>query len=96
MYYHAAGISWKSTNDIQWNGFVQLLPLWLAPNLVTLLGFMFILVNVLFVSIFIPDLVGPVHLRCSYFSSFTLTAGFVTSRARHGYIIALHLDCGCE
>jgi hypothetical protein len=28
--------------------------------MVTLLGFMFILVNVLFVSLFIPDLVGPV------------------------------------
>jgi ethanolaminephosphotransferase len=50
------------TNAEQWNGFVKLLPLWLAPNMVTLLGFMFILINVLFLSIFIPDLVGPVCL----------------------------------
>lgn len=42
-----------------WNGCVQLLPLWLAPNMVTLLGFMAILVNVLFLELFIPDLVGP-------------------------------------
>jgi hypothetical protein len=33
--------------------------------MVTLLGFMFILINVLFVSLFIPDLVGPVFLSLS-------------------------------
>jgi len=42
-----------------WNGFVELLPLWLAPNMVTLLGFLFILANVALLAIFIPDLVGP-------------------------------------
>lgn len=42
-----------------WNGFVQLLPLWLAPNLVTLLGFCFILVNVALLVVYVPDLVGP-------------------------------------
>jgi len=42
-----------------WNGFVKLLPLWLAPNMVTLLGFFFILANILCLEIFIPDLVGP-------------------------------------
>jgi hypothetical protein len=35
--------------------------------MVTLLGFMFILINVLFVSLFIPDLVGPVFLSLSPF-----------------------------
>ena len=44
----------------QWNGFVELLPLWLAPNLVTLLGFFFILGNVVLLELYIPDLVGPV------------------------------------
>jgi hypothetical protein len=44
----------------QWNAFVEVLPLWLAPNMVTLLGFFFILANVGFLEIFMPDLVGPV------------------------------------
>jgi len=35
--------------------------------MVTLLGFMFILINLLFVSLFIPDLVGPVFLSFSLF-----------------------------
>ncbi|KAI0473792.1 CDP-alcohol phosphatidyltransferase [Xylariaceae sp. FL0804] len=42
-----------------WNAFVELLPLWLAPNMVTLLGFCFILANVGLLLIFMPDLVGP-------------------------------------
>jgi len=42
-----------------WNAFVELLPLWLAPNMVTLIGFFFILVNVGLLVIFMPDLVGP-------------------------------------
>ncbi|KAF8246886.1 Choline/ethanolaminephosphotransferase [Wilcoxina mikolae CBS 423.85] len=42
-----------------WNFMVELLPLWLAPNAVTLLGFGFIVFNVVLLEIFIPDLVGP-------------------------------------
>ncbi|KIW56325.1 hypothetical protein PV05_04992 [Exophiala xenobiotica] len=42
-----------------WNGAVKLLPMWLAPNMVTLLGFFCVLINVVFIQIFIPDLVGP-------------------------------------
>lgn len=42
-----------------WNGFVELLPLWLAPNMVTLLGFGCILANVILLEIFVPDLIGP-------------------------------------
>ncbi|KAK6859717.1 CDP-alcohol phosphatidyltransferase class-I family [Apiospora arundinis] len=42
-----------------WNAVVELLPLWLAPNMVTLIGFFFILANVGLLVIFIPDLVGP-------------------------------------
>lgn len=38
---------------------MKLLPLWLAPNLVTLLGFFCILINVAFVIVYVPDLVGP-------------------------------------
>ncbi|KAI1077356.1 CDP-alcohol phosphatidyltransferase [Whalleya microplaca] len=42
-----------------WNAFVELLPLWLAPNMVTLIGFGFILANIGLLVIFMPDLVGP-------------------------------------
>ncbi|PKS12831.1 hypothetical protein jhhlp_001043 [Lomentospora prolificans] len=42
-----------------WNAFVKLLPIWLAPNMVTLLGFFFILGNVGLLVIYMPDLVGP-------------------------------------
>ncbi|AEO53155.1 hypothetical protein MYCTH_2294110 [Thermothelomyces thermophilus ATCC 42464] len=42
-----------------WNAFVELLPLWLAPNMVTLLGFMCILFNVGLMVIMVPDLEGP-------------------------------------
>lgn len=48
------------TMCLQWNAFVEVLPLWLAPNMVTLLGFFFILGNVMLLVIYTPDLVGPV------------------------------------
>ena len=39
---------------------MQLLPLWLAPNMVTLIGFFFIAANVVILTIWVPDLIGPV------------------------------------
>jgi len=42
-----------------WNWAVTLFPLWMAPNLITLCGLGFVLLNVLGVIIWIPDLVGP-------------------------------------
>ncbi|KAI5798969.1 CDP-alcohol phosphatidyltransferase-domain-containing protein [Geopyxis carbonaria] len=42
-----------------WNFMVELLPRWLAPNAVTLVGFGFIMFNVICLEIFMPDLVGP-------------------------------------
>ncbi|KAK4240858.1 Cholinephosphotransferase 1 [Achaetomium macrosporum] len=42
-----------------WNAFVELLPLWLAPNMVTLLGFMCIIFNVGLLVVMMPDLEGP-------------------------------------
>ncbi|KAL2255897.1 hypothetical protein VTK26DRAFT_2512 [Humicola hyalothermophila] len=42
-----------------WNAFVELLPIWLAPNMVTLLGFMCILFNVGLLVVMMPDLEGP-------------------------------------
>lgn len=46
---------------LQWNAFVEFLPLWIAPNMVTLLGFFFILGNIGLLVIYMPDLVGPVR-----------------------------------
>jgi ethanolaminephosphotransferase len=34
--------------------------MWLAPNMVTLLGFLFIVGNVILIEVYMPDLVGPV------------------------------------
>ncbi|KFH40296.1 putative CDP-alcohol phosphatidyltransferase class-I family protein-like protein [Hapsidospora chrysogenum ATCC 11550] len=42
-----------------WNAFVKILPLWLAPNMVTLLGFFFILGNIGLLVLIMPDLIGP-------------------------------------
>lgn len=36
--------------------------MWIAPNLVTLLGFFCILGNIILLEIYIPDLVGPVSI----------------------------------
>ena len=52
--------AYSKLNLTKWNAFVELLPLWLAPNMVTLIGFFFILFDIVLVAIFIPDLVGPV------------------------------------
>jgi len=54
-------LQYLGTNLFKWNAFVKLLPLWLAPNMVTLLGFICVLINVLLLQIYIPDLVGPVR-----------------------------------
>jgi len=35
--------------------------MWLAPNMVTLLGFFFIIGNVFLICIVMPDMVGPVR-----------------------------------
>jgi len=63
---------------VQWTAFVEFLPLWLAPNMVTLLGFFFILVNVGLLEIFIPDLVGPVG--CHQATTLALVMGGVAKR----------------
>ena len=39
------------------------MPLWLAPNMVTLIGFGFIIANVGLLAVYMPDLVGPVSME---------------------------------
>lgn len=86
----SADSQWDRTDRYQWNGAVKLLPLWLAPNMVTLLGFGFIMGNVLLLQLYIPDLVGPVR-------HFHLATGMSwSSRDLHGYITVLQEACGCK
>ncbi|KAJ5555657.1 hypothetical protein N7535_008091 [Penicillium sp. DV-2018c] len=42
-----------------WNAFVEVVPMWMAPNMVTLLGFMWIVANIFIIEFFVEDLVGP-------------------------------------
>lgn len=69
------------TNRGQWNAFVELLPLWLAPNMVTLLGFFFILTNVICLEIWMPDLVGPVGKNLQHLISLFAPCTWVAEQA---------------
>ncbi|KAJ3372965.1 hypothetical protein GGF31_001502 [Allomyces arbusculus] len=42
-----------------WNWAVTLFPMWMAPNLITLVGFSFVIINLVFILIWLPDLYGP-------------------------------------
>ena len=50
-----------------WNWVVKFVPLWMAPNLVTLIGFMFMIAAYVTVVIVIPDLKTPVHPAFYFF-----------------------------
>ncbi|KAJ1514797.1 hypothetical protein HMI56_007397 [Coelomomyces lativittatus] len=49
-----------------WNWVVQWFPLWMAPNLITLIGFCFILLNTGLTLFYSPDLISPVPSYCYY------------------------------
>jgi hypothetical protein len=66
----------------QWNASVELLPLWLAPNMVTLLGFFCIIGNVALLEICVPDLKGPVR---------TTRAGSLSTDGAKGLSITLSI-----
>ena len=42
-----------------WNYVTTLMPLWLAPNLITLFGLVAILINIVTIGIVVPDFIGP-------------------------------------
>ncbi|KAK3071035.1 hypothetical protein LTR53_009396 [Teratosphaeriaceae sp. CCFEE 6253] len=58
----------------EWNACVNFLPLWLAPNMVTLLGFFFVLGNVLLLQVMDPDLTGPKQAWVCYSYAFGVWA----------------------
>lgn len=53
---------------------MSFLPLWLAPNMVTLIGFLFIIGNVALQQTMDPDLVGPLYPWVSYSYAFGVWA----------------------
>jgi hypothetical protein len=63
--------------------------------MVTLLGFFFILSNVICLVIFMPDLVGPVRYPFPGRQDILVADISCLVRARHGSTTALHLVCGC-
>jgi hypothetical protein len=68
---------------IQWNACVEFLPLWLAPNMVTLLGFFCIISNVIFLVIWQPEMNGQVRNPLPHIPQRELQLMF-ESRIRHG------------
>ncbi|WPH01044.1 sn-1,2-diacylglycerol cholinephosphotransferase-like protein [Acrodontium crateriforme] len=57
-----------------WNACVDFLPLWLAPNMVTLLGFFFVLGNVALLEVMDPELDGPKYAWVCYSYAFGVWA----------------------
>lgn len=55
-----------------WNYFTQVFPMWMAPNVVTLLGLVFIVVNLLCVFYYNPYLDQAVPRWCYFFYAFGL------------------------
>jgi len=67
--------------------------MWIAPNMVTLLGFMWIVGNVFLIEIFMPDLEGPVRALNVFYSRPLLNTRY---RALGGCTLASHWACGCQ
>ena len=67
--------------------------MWIAPNLVTLLGFFFILGNVALLELYVPDLVGPVSLRQNV--NIMRHGAYKQCRRHHGYTTVSRSVCGC-
>ncbi|KAK5113096.1 hypothetical protein LTR62_003675 [Meristemomyces frigidus] len=57
-----------------WNACVNFLPIWLAPNMVTLLGFFFVIGNVALLQLMDPDLQGPKYSWVYYSYAFGVWA----------------------
>lgn len=68
---------------------MEILPLWLAPNMVTLLGFLFIVGNVMLIEVYMPDLVGPVRRPLEELPIITTTLTGCHCRLLPGYTIVL-------
>ncbi|KAF9284575.1 hypothetical protein BGZ74_001708 [Mortierella antarctica] len=87
-----------------WNWAVTLFPMWMAPNLITLIGFGFVVSNLLLVTYFIPDLYGPgptwIYFSCSIglwlYSTFDNVDGKQARRTGSSSPLGELFDHGCD
>ena len=64
--------------------------------MVTLLGFMFIVGNVMLIEILMPDLIGPVSKPLAYRPIPCPVLSLANYRVPLGYITVLLSACGCK
>ncbi|KAI3659471.1 hypothetical protein MP638_004533 [Amoeboaphelidium occidentale] len=87
-----------------WSYMVQFFPLWMAPNLITLLGLLCVVLNVLLVAIYIPDLETPSHswiyFSCALgiwvYSTFDNVDGKQARRTNSSSPLGELFDHGCD
>lgn len=73
--------------------------MWMAPNMVTLLGFMWIVANVFLIEIAVPDMVGPVSLPLKFHNtcrSGELTKLLIGSRLDLLQLRSWHVDVSVQ
>ncbi|KAG0296830.1 hypothetical protein BGZ96_008434 [Linnemannia gamsii] len=87
-----------------WNWAVTLFPMWMAPNLITLIGFGFVVSNLFVVMYFIPDLYSPgptwVYFSCAIglwlYSTFDNVDGKQARRTGTSSPLGELFDHGCD
>jgi len=87
-----------------WEFCTKLFPLSMAPNLITLTGFGFMVINLIFTIIFVPDLEGPTYrwfyFSCSLglwlYSTFDNVDGKQARRTKQSSPLGELFDHGCD
>jgi len=87
-----------------WEFCTKLFPLSMAPNLITLTGFSFMIINLIFAIIFVPDLEGPTYrwfyISCSLglwlYSTFDNVDGKQARRTKQSSPLGELFDHGCD
>ncbi|KAI8065955.1 CDP-alcohol phosphatidyltransferase-domain-containing protein [Gongronella butleri] len=87
-----------------WNWAIELFPMWIAPNLITLIGLFFMIFNVILVAIYTPDLTGdgPSWMYLSFaiglwlYSTFDNVDGKQARRTGSSSPLGELFDHGCD
>ncbi|KAI7863389.1 CDP-alcohol phosphatidyltransferase-domain-containing protein [Spinellus fusiger] len=87
-----------------WDAVIRLFPLWIAPNLITLIGLLFMITNVLLTALFNPamDSTGPRWIYFSYalglwlYSTFDNVDGRQARRTKTSSPLGELFDHGCD
>ncbi|KAF9972332.1 hypothetical protein BGZ73_004569 [Actinomortierella ambigua] len=87
-----------------WNWAVTLFPMWMAPNLITLIGFGFVVLNMFVVIYYIPDMYTPgptwVYFSCAIglwlYSTFDNVDGKQARRTGSSSPLGELFDHGCD